>query len=124
MTQYIVACQYKDKDFIKQTSNNQRNLLRSIAFLRVEKWVWYDDDVYSPMIPSRIHWYKHMYPFWWDILEEKCPNKLQDAILRMNIIFKNETDDEEEYEEVIQWLSHWISKGAYFVLVHYSSTNT
>lgn len=119
MIQYIVACQHAHKDtIIKRTINNGGNLFKTIALLRVEKWAWYDDDVYSPMIPYRLHW--HL--FWLDILEETCQNKLWDSIHKMNSIFKNKIDDEEEYNDLIQWLSHWVSKGAYFMLVNHSTS--
>lgn len=116
MTQYIVACQYSDKERIL---NMTTNLLQTMNFLRVERWVWYDDDVYAPMVPFRSSLYKQLYPYWCDIVEEKCKNRICDAIHKMNIILKNEIkiDDMEEYEEIIQWLTHWTSKGAYFMLV-------
>lgn len=120
MLRYIVACQYTDKDtIIKLTSCNKGNLFKTIALLRVEKWAWYDDDVYSPMIPFRRHWH----PYWWDILEEKCHNKLWDAIHKMNSVFKKEIDGDEDSDDFIQWLSHWASKGAYFMLVNHSTSH-
>ena len=110
--QYIVACRFEHKNYL--VSNNGETFERKLNLLKInERYEWYYDDLYAPMIPFRNYWYKNKNVFWWNVIDEMCQKRLRDAIQAIDNTLKTEDD-----EEVVEWLKYWEAKGAYFILVN------
>jgi hypothetical protein len=110
--QYIVACRFEHKNYL--VSNNGETLERKLNLLKInERYEWYYDNLYAPMIPFREYWYKNKNAFWWDVIDEKCQLRLRDAIQTMDNTLKTEED-----KEIVDWLKYWEAKGACFIQVN------
>lgn len=114
---YLVACRLIDAHYFCDVASSV--LVKRVAEKRASKR-WYCDSLYSPLLPFKGDWSKLKYKFWWDVINTECHEDILKAIHMLDEAVKNKEEqtigDIEDILDTIAWLSHWASKGAYFML--------
>ena len=120
---YIVACHIDNRHLFSESNPNMQ---KTIQYLQAVYPKWYLHDVFAPVIPFQKRWERRHYLFWWDLIDVPPRKGVQDVIYGLeDMIMKKDkhsqmltSDDVVDIHDIISWVEHWASQGAYFMLLN------